>query len=153
MNKGLSSHIGKAACHITAVACVCTQPRHAGHSHCPTCLESVAGAATVRNAPNIKGSKLETVGSRGQPGDLETVWYLRDGSKVSHNWETVYVCVCVYGEEEGREERGRGGGRYERGREGMGEGRGEEGKGWEGRGGEGRGKGEGETGGEREEGG
>lgn len=111
MIKGLSPHIGKAACHITAVACVCTQPSYIGHSHCPSCLESVVEAATVRKAADIKGSKLETVGSRGQPGDLETVWYLRDGSKVSNNWETLCVCVRVWREGEGRE--GGGGGEEE----------------------------------------
>jgi len=100
MNKGLSPYISKAACHITAVACVCAQPRHAGHSHCPTCLESVVGATAVRNASDIKSSQLETVSNRGQPGDIEIVWYLRDGSKVSHNWK-MPCCMCVCGEKEG----------------------------------------------------
>lgn len=115
MIKGLSPHISKAACHITAVACVCTQPSYIGHSHCPSCLESVVEAAAVRNAPDIKGSKLETVGSRGQPGDLETVWYLRDGSKVSHNWEIPCVCVCVWRGGGKGKERGEGRGKREKG--------------------------------------
>ena len=93
MIKGLSPYIGKAACHITAVTCVWSQPIHTGHPHRSARTERVVSATAVRYAPDIKGGKLEAVSSRGRPGDLETVWHLGGGSEVGHNWETACVCT------------------------------------------------------------